>query len=100
MRLDELGYWMGQLGMAGTSQGYQVDAVLARMTSTRSAIFCGVNPTDFVATPDPAAPFALGLEAFNLLEGGDVRPGPDHDVVAGDPDSDTRPGPRWRGRQL
>ena len=68
VRADEVGYWMGLLGMAGTSQGYQVNPFSPDDVDAL-AIFCGVNPNDFVQTPDPAAPFALGLEVYNLLEG-------------------------------
>ena len=59
---------MGLLGMTGTSQGYQVNPFSPDDVEAL-AIFCGVNPNDFVQTPDPAAPFALGLEVYNLLEG-------------------------------
>src|SRR5688500_448961 len=68
VHLDELGYWMGQLGMAGTSQGYAVEAFSPDDVEAL-AVFCGVNPVDFVATPDPAAPYAVGMEVYNLLEG-------------------------------
>ena len=68
VRMDELGYWMGQLGMAGTTQGYDVEAFSPDDVEAL-AVFCGVNPVDFVATPDPAAPYAVALEVFNLLEG-------------------------------
>jgi hypothetical protein len=68
VRADEVGFWMGQLGMTGTSQGYSVDA-FAPDDVEALAIFCGVNPNDFVQTPDPAAPYALGLEVYSLLEG-------------------------------
>lgn len=68
VRQDELGYWAGQLGMAATTQGYQVDAYSPE-TFSAIAVYCGVNPADFVATPDPAAPFAIALEAFNLIDG-------------------------------
>ena len=68
VRADEVGYWMGLLGMTGTSQGYQVNPFSPDDVDAL-AIFCGVNPNDFVQTPDPAAPFALGLEVYNLLEG-------------------------------
>jgi hypothetical protein len=68
VRQDEMGFWMGQLGMAGTTQGYAVEAFSPDDVEAL-AVFCGVNPVDFVATPDPAAPYALGLEIYNLLEG-------------------------------
>ena len=68
VRQDEMGYWMGQLGMAGTSQGYGVEPFSPDGVEAL-AVFCGVSPVDFVATPDPAAPYALALEVFNLLEG-------------------------------
>ena len=68
VRQDEMGFWMGQLGMAGTTQGYAVEAFSPDDVEAL-AVFCGVNPVDFVATPDPAAPYALGLEVYNLLEG-------------------------------
>ena len=66
--VDEVGYWMGQLGMTGTSQGYSVNPFSPDDVDAL-AIFCGVNPNDFVQTPDPAAPYALGIEVYNLLEG-------------------------------
>jgi hypothetical protein len=68
VRQDEMGFWMGQLGMAGTTQGYAVEAFSPDDVEAL-AIFCGVNPVDFVATPDPAAPYAIALEVYELLEG-------------------------------
>lgn len=62
---DKVGYYMGQLSWAGTSNGYVARASSFDEVGGVGAL-CGPNPGDFIDTPDPAAPFAFQMEAHRV----------------------------------
>ncbi len=62
---DKVGFYMGQLGWAGTLNGYIADASSFDDIGGLGAV-CGPNPGDFIDTPDPAAPFAFQMEAHRV----------------------------------
>lgn len=63
---DKVGYYMGQLSMAGTTTGYEVNPIAGDVVDYLG-VECGPNPDDYIDAGDPAAPFAALYRASTLF---------------------------------
>jgi hypothetical protein len=68
---DQVGYFMGQQGLAPTQNGYSVSLFREEDTVAEGAtgVQCGVDIEASAANPDPAAPHAVLLDAFSTGTG-------------------------------
>lgn len=67
---EQLGFFMGQQGFAPSSTGYEVSLFReAEVTTGSPGLQCGVDVASVAASPDPATPHAVVLDAFVPVEG-------------------------------
>lgn len=64
---EQLGWYTQQWGVIPSTQGYVIDAGLNSDLGDNVSLYCGVDLDAVAASPDPAAPFGVGLEASYLL---------------------------------
>jgi len=70
LRPDQVGFFMSQQGFAPTQSGYSVSLFREDDATTgTTGVQCGVDLETSMAAPDPAAPHAVILDAFNPPEG-------------------------------
>ncbi len=64
---EQLGWYTQQWGVTPSTQGYVIDAGLNADLGDNVSLYCGVDLDLVAASPDPAAPFGIGLEVSYLL---------------------------------
>ena len=65
LRPDQVGWFMAQEGLTTTNTGYSTSIFNeAEVTDGSPGVQCGIDIEAWAAAPDPAAPYAVLLDAF------------------------------------